>query len=252
MKKYVVISDTQHPFHDQRALDAVCNFIADWQPDVLLHVGDEVDSPEPSKWNRGMAGEYAGTLQKGIDSAVQGLAQLRDALGPDKPIHLSRSNHSARLETYVRKYAPALAPLRSLFLENLMAHEALGITFHRSLYEFHPGWVLAHGDEGSLSRVPGGTALGLARQLGKSVICGHTHRLGIQHETRGMLGTTKTLWGMEVGNLMDMRKASYLKTGAANWVQGFATLQVDGKDVHPVLHQVIRGKTLAYGKAYAA
>jgi len=252
MKKIVVISDTQHPYHDQKAIDTVCEFIKDWKPDVLLHVGDEVDSPEPSKWNKGLAGEYAGTLQKGLDCAVQGLAQFRDALGKGKPFHLSRSNHSDRVETYVRKYAPALAPLRSLFLENLMSHESLGITYHRSVFEFHPGWVLAHGDEGGLVQTPGGTAMSLARRLGKSVLTGHTHKLGFQHETRGMHGRTTTLWGIEVGHLMDMRKAAYLKTGSANWAQGFATLVIDNNDVAFNLHHVQKGKVIAHGKAYRA
>jgi hypothetical protein len=250
--KYVVISDLQVPYHDQRAVDTVCEFIADWQPDVLLNVGDDTDSPEPSRWTKGMAGEYAGTLQRNLDKTVQVHAQFRSALGVGKPYHVMRSNHGDRVETYVRRYAPALAPLRSLFIENLLAYETLGITYHRSLYEFTPGWVLAHGDEGSLIRTPGGTAMGLVRQLGKSVICGHTHKIGFQHEFRGLAGKGQLLWGIEVGHLMDIRKASYLKTGTANWSQGILTLIREGNDVTSFTPHLIgkKGKMTAYGEVY--
>lgn len=251
MKKYIFVSDLQVPSHDQRAVDTVCEFIADWQPDVLCNVGDDTDSPEPARWSKGMAAEYAGTLQKGLDETRRVHAQFREALGPDKPYHVQASNHGTRVETYVRKYAPALAPLRSLSIESLLGYEDLGITYHRQLFEFEPGWVLAHGHEGSLSPTPGGTAMSLARKLGKSVIIGHTHRLGAQHETRGLNGKTQTIWGYEVGHLMDIRKAHYLSTGSANWCQGFVTLQVQDRQVYPSMHAFGRnGKLVAHGGSY--
>lgn len=250
MKRYAIISDTQCPDQHRRALSAVTNFIADWQPDVLLHVGDDIDSPETSRWNKGTAGEYARTLQAGIDDTHAMHRAFREALGPDKPYHLSRSNHTDRTETYVRKYAPALASLRSLRIEELLGYEDCGITYHRQVFEFAPGWVLAHGDEGGLSQTPGGTALSLAKRLNKSVVAGHTHRLGLQHETRGVGGRDR-IFGMEVGNLMDMRRAKYLKSGAANWCMGFGLLYVDGRDVSPVLVPVKQdGSFSVEGKVY--
>jgi hypothetical protein len=44
--------------------------------------------------------------------------------------------------------------------------------------------------------------------------------------------TTRTLYGFEVGNLMDMSKAKYAKTH--NWQQGFGILYVQDKIVTPV------------------
>ena len=107
--------------------------------------------------------------------------------------------------------------------------------------ELLPGWVMAHGDEGSLNRVPGSTAMNLARKLGKSVVCGHTHKLGIQHETTGLNGRTSTLFGMEVGHLMDIKKASYLTSGIANWQQGVGMLIQTNKEVIPYTIPVING-----------
>jgi hypothetical protein len=66
-KRIVVLSDLQIPYHDSKAVEASIQFVKDYKPDELWCVGDELDAPEPSRWNKGMAGEYAETLQDSID-----------------------------------------------------------------------------------------------------------------------------------------------------------------------------------------
>jgi predicted phosphodiesterase len=239
--RWVVISDLQVPDHDQKAVDLVARFIQDTDPDGLLCVGDEADQPEPSRWNRQMAGEYAGTLQKGLDRTHQVLAQLREAVG-DKPFHLMRSNHTQRIDTYIKRYAPALSSLRDIEYTKLVGLDELSITWHTRPFTFTPGFVLAHGDEGSLSRIAGSTAMGLARKWGYSVVCGHTHRLGLQHDHRTLNGRiTRYLWGMEVGCLMDMRKADYLGPGmSANWTQGVGIIDNGIPELVPIVGHKIR------------
>jgi len=171
-----------------------------------------------------MEGEYQQTLQDSIDWTHDIMADFRAALGRNKPFIIQRSNHTDLVETYIRKYAPAFAPLRSLKVENLLGYSDLGITYLHKMKEIVPGWVMAHGDEGRMSNVPGATALKLAQQVGKSVVCGHTHRLGLQHHTTGLNGKTSTLYGLEVGHMMDMKQASYLTSGVANWQQGVGML----------------------------
>jgi hypothetical protein len=61
------------------------------------------------------------------------------------------------------------------------------------------------------------------------VICGHTHRAGITHESTGVNGSLRTLTGFEVGNLMSIKKAGYLKAYSANWQQGFGLLEIDDR-----------------------
>lgn len=241
----------QIPYQNKRAVAAVLDFISDFQPDMLLNVGDDIDSPEPSRWTKGMAGEYAGTLQKSIDQTIAVHEAFSTALTPCTPYHVMRSNHGDRVQTYVRRYAPALASLKSLQLEVLLGYESLGIKFHRQLFEFTPGWVLAHGDEGGLVQTPGGTALSLAKRVGKSVVCGHTHKAGIQHESRGFNGKINTLYGLEVGHLMDLSKAHYLKTGAANWQSAFAVLHIDQGRAYPHLVLVQPNGSFVYdGRKY--
>lgn len=236
--RYLLISDMQVPYHDARAVANLIAFTSDFKPERVYSVGDELDSPEPSRWNRGMAGEYAGTFQRSLDQCHGVLAAIRAAAG-DVPFALSRSNHNDRVEKYVAKYAPALGQLDALRIEKLLRLDDIGVEYLRAPTEIHPGWVLMHGDESGIVQTAGGTALSLARKLGKSVVCGHTHRAGVQHETRGMSGHWRTIWGVEVGHLMDGRKATYLRSGSANWAQAFGLLYADGSKVTPVLVPVM-------------
>lgn len=247
--KYVVISDLQVPYHDPKAVNALVEFVSKTRPDGLLCVGDELDAPQPSRWNKGSAGEYAADLHKDIDACGAIMADFRKALGKDKPFHVMRSNHGDRIDTYVNRYAPALSPFLEpggvLDVAELLGYDDLDITFHRKPFEFATGWLLAHGDESSLSRVPGCTAKNLAVKWGKSVVCGHTHSMGAVAHTWGLESVGRTVWGIEVGNLMDRKKASYLKSGVADWQQGFGIVHVDETNprrTYAELRPIVAGK----------
>ncbi len=51
-KRVVVLSDLQIPYQDNKAVTATLDFIRDYKPDELWCVGDELDAPEPSRWNK--------------------------------------------------------------------------------------------------------------------------------------------------------------------------------------------------------
>lgn len=226
MKEIIVLSDMQIPYHHRKAVVNVMEFVADFQPDEIACVGDEIDHIETSHWSKGSAAEYEPTLQRTIDRTIEVMSGFRKALGIEKPMHVMRSNHGDRLEKYVGRYAPALRTLKALRTEELLSYDRLEITYHRKLYDIAPGWLLAHGDEGTLSRYAGGTAIALARRTGRSVVCGHTHRAGIIPHSVGYNGRVSTLYGMEVGHLMSLSGAGYLKTGAADWQSAFGILHI--------------------------
>lgn len=237
MTVQLLLSDIQFPYHDRRAVENVQRFVRQFKPDEINCVGDELDAPQPSRWTKGVAGEYAGTLKRDLQGCHDMMAAFRAALGKGKPFRVSRSNHGDRVEDYVKRYAPALEMLDELRIDRLLGYESLGIEYIRRPFQIAPGWVMAHGDESGMSQIAGTTALRLARKVGKSVAIGHTHRLCIQPESAGVNGKVQTLYGFEVGHLMDLKKASYLHEkgyGAANWQKGFGLLYVDGRNVTPV------------------
>lgn len=249
-KTIVIVSDMQVPLHDAKAVKGVISFVRDFQPDMLVNVGDDADCTEVGSWQRGLSLEYGGTFQDGLDFTKTIHRDFRHALG-DAPYHVSRSNHTDRLQSYINRHAPALSPVRGLRLEDLLGYSELDIRFHREPFQIAPGWVCAHGDEGSLSRISGRTAGLLAEKWGVSVVCGHCHRAGISQKSYGYAGkVTKTVTGMEVGHLMDLRKAAYLSGGSADWQQAFGILYVRSGRVTPVLVPIQGGKFTVEGKVY--
>jgi hypothetical protein len=166
-------------------------------------------------------------------------------------MHIIRSNHSDRLYSTLLK-TPGLISLPELQYPKFMGFAEMGMTYHKTAYEFYPGWVLCHGDEGSMSQHAGITSLNLAKKYGKSVIAGHSHRLGMSAYSEAIGSHYRPLYGVEVGNLMDRRKASYIRYGSANWQMGFAILEATGKNLTPTLVPVNKdGSFTALGRHYS-
>jgi len=243
MKSIVVISDLQSPFHDVAATKTIAKFIKHYRPSSVVSVGDEIDLPQISRWEEGGEGEWQRDLGRHRDITVDLLAELQVD-------HIVRSNHSDRLYNKIKSKAPGFLGLPELEIEKFLKLDSLGITYHHEPYELAPNWLLMHGDEGNVQPTAGATALGLAKRSGMSVVCGHTHRMGLTHHTQGWAGKTKTIWGMEVGNLMDYKFARYIKAGLFTWNKGFGLLHVDGTTVMPQLVPIVNNSFTVDGKVW--
>ena len=245
MKRVWVVSDLQVPFHDRRAVDALAQCIEDTKgkDDIVLTIGDEMDFQTISRWSAGTPLEYERSIGKDRDATVQVLKDLQVQ-------HMIRSNHTDRLYNQVMRRIPGLLGAPELELTNFLRLPELGITFHEEAFPVAPGWVAMHGDEAGVSQIAGQTAAGLVKKVGLSVVCGHTHRLGLQPFTTSVNGqVTRTLWGFEVGNLMDMRRAKYATTH--NWQMGFGILYIDGNKVHPQPVPVEKKSFVVEGTVYS-
>lgn len=233
-RRIVIISDLQMPYALPAATASLLSFIRKIKPDALACVGDESDLPMVSRWTEGKRGEFSTTIQDDLDATHALFAQFRSALGEGKPFHLVRSNHTDRLERYIENKAPAIAHLRGLTYPELIGVKKLRITWHNQMAEIAPNVLLAHGDEGNISKVAGMTALKLSEMTGKSIVCGHTHRQGLVWASHGFSGKIQSRFALEVGHLMDISQAHYLRPrGAANWQLGFGLLEITGRHVSP-------------------
>ena len=251
-KRVVVISDTQIPYDDRRAIKALIRCIGDYQPDEVIHIGDVMDFPQPSRWNKGSAGEFEGSVFADCDEAKRRfLEPLRKVY--DGPVGVHEGNHDERARTYLAKYAPALAESGAFNIETLLDFDGFGVTLLPEFNKIAPGWITTHGHRGqiSLSRNAGSTALNAAKKFSSSVIMGHTHRMGIGSYTTGYGGDVKNLvTGVEVGHLMNMKLATYLKGGTGNWQQGFGLVTIDAKHVKPELVPIHNGKFTIDGNTW--
>lgn len=252
-ERIVIIPDTQMPYDDRKATKALIRFIGDWQPDRVIHIGDVMDYPTPSRWSKGSAEEFSKVLRAHNEQAKRRLlAPLREVY--DGPVGFHEGNHDLRAREYLSRYAPALAEYQDVFsIEQLLDFEGFGIEMLPAFYRVAPGWITTHGHKGkiSLSQIAGNTALNAAKKFQCSVIMGHTHRYGISSYSFGYGGSIRqTVTGMEVGNLMDMKAANYLAGGTGNWQQGFGLLTVDRTHVKPEIIPITRGRFVVDGETW--
>ena len=253
-ERTVIVPDTQIPFDDRGALRAVVKAIGDLQPDKVIHIGDLMDFPSPSRWTKGSAEEFSKRIKPDIEHAKRRfLGPLRDVY--DGPVMVHEGNHDERPRVYLGKYAPALVEYEEQFhIENLLDFDGFGVELLPTFYKVAPGWVTTHGHLGGIrtTQNAGSTALGAAKKFGVSVIMGHTHRLGLSSPSTGYDAVVgKVVTGFEVGNLMNMKLAAYLKGGTGNWQQGFGLLTVDGKFVKPEPIQIVAGKFSVDGRVWS-
>ncbi|MEU4726487.1 metallophosphoesterase [Nonomuraea dietziae] len=255
-QRIVVISDTQMPYEDKRALRNVINFIGDYQPDRVVQIGDLMDYPTPSRWTRGTKGEYEQLVIKHSDyGKLNFFEPLRKIYGG--PVDVTEGNHDERPRVYLESQAPALAEFSNTFhFSKLLDFDGFGVNLIKPFTKVGPDTVLIHGHEiKGMSQIAGTTAYNHAAKAGANVVMGHTHRLGIRRHTSQYIGGKAIRrWGFEVGNLMDVRKAGYLGAGGvANWQQGFGLLYVGKYDVSPVAVDVFTdGSFVVEGERYGA
>jgi len=163
IKRIVVVSDLQVPYHDRVATRNLASFISKFKPDQVVTIGDEIDLPQISKWEEGRMGSYAQTLDDDRNEAVQLLWDL----GVTDCI---RSNHTDRLYNIIMAKVPAFGALPELRFEKFMKFDELGITFHKNPMPIAPNWIAVHGDHTPIKTQGGLSALEAARRHGKNVI----------------------------------------------------------------------------------
>lgn len=250
-ERILVIPDTHYPDHDKKLWKTILKIVEDTQPDEIIHIGDLMDYPQPSRWTKGTRAEFEGSVYEDSERAVRDIIEpLREVY--DGRIGIHEGNHDLRPRAYMEKYAPALAGSRMFNFENLLRFDDYGIERLPDFYEVAPGWYTTHGHLGGirLNQIAGNTAGNATKRIGKSIIMGHTHRAGKVPHTTGLGGQTNVLQGIEVGHIMDPRKVTYLKGATGNWQQGLGWLATDGKHVTADTALVSAGKIAVEGRTY--
>lgn len=234
----LLIGDVQHPYNDKVTTNKIIEVARRYQPDAVVQIGDMIDFPTVSRWAKNEALEYAETLQEHIDTLQsEFLFPLRQA-APNAAITWVSGNHDERIADYVKKYAPALRPLRALGMESLFGLADLDVQYVKGPVRIATNVYAIHGHES------GGYCASLSawdakfqRRYGsdKSYVFGHTHSPGLVTRAYGWKGDLKPRFTMNLGSTMDPNAATYIRDGAVSWQQSFAWLEDDGKRVWPEL-----------------
>lgn len=173
-KRTLILPDTQIPFDDRKALKKVVEFVGAYQPDEIVHIGDLMDYPSPSRWTKDTRGEFEGSVYQDSETAKKRFLEPLRAVY-DGPVGVHEGNHDERPRVYLDKYAPALSGTDAFNVETLLDFDGFGVELLPEFYEIAPGWISTHGHRGGirLNQIAGNTALNAAKKFGKSVIMGH-------------------------------------------------------------------------------
>ena len=238
LERHVILSDIHGPYVNQPAFKMVLDFTREFKPTHIDIIGDCVDFFDVSRYTKDplrkmfLGREVAFT----IDVI---LAELR-AAAPKSKITWVAGNHEDRLTTYLANRAPELASLPSLDMRSLFETEKLRIIYTTSAIELGDT-VLTHGH--MARKGSGATARAMLDTYGRSVVHGHTHRLGAIYKT----SNHKTFMAFENGCLCSF-DVPFIKDGMADWQLGYsvAYLMGDGRFRFEQI-SIPDDLTLAYG-----
>lgn len=230
--RFVSLSDIHWPYADEKAMELVKCFLADFQPDILLLNGDIADFPTISKYApRRLEAMKEINLQDQLDVAIDGIEELRDYA--ETMVYIE-GNHEDRLQAYLGSKAKELASLRALDFHNLMELDRLkvqsvpygdGVWLNDRLFVYHGQYVgVGWTDKERL-------------HTGASTITGHQHQQRVSyHRDR-----SRAYKNVGQGCLCQMNPP-YLRT-PPNWQQGFAHGYILDEDKFRVIEtEIVRGE----------
>lgn len=231
-ERWLILPDTQIPYHDQKTLDAVLQYASENYYDGCIQLGDFMDWEFISRWTKDNARKIEG--QRFLQEYIHGnavLDQIQTAVrNKNKDAHLIilEGNHDWRIENVVNQ-TPALEGLIEMD-KNLRLAERK-ITFwrywiHRKPFVIGKAWFI-HGEYIGTNH-----AKKTAESFVRNVWYGHTHDV--------MSYTKTTAWGdsIQCGSLgtLSIMDLEYMGHRPSNWQQAFAEFffQPDGHFNHYV------------------
>lgn len=210
----VYVSDVHFPFEDKRAWELALKVIRYARPQLAFIGGDWLDCYAVSSFSRDPVRVV--NFQSEVDSAVAGLAQLRDAVGAKATIKFLPGNHEERLERWTREHIEA-SSLTSLRLYNLLKFTRYGVQFVPAYVRIGKLWHI-HGNESK-----GGSvfpAKGVYAHMQGSLIMGHYHKAQV-HYNRLLDGTVH---GSYCNPCLCKLDQEYIK-GISQWQQGISFIE---------------------------
>jgi len=214
--KWFYFSDMQIPDQDDKAIDLAFKVLKWFKPHVVVNIGDLANGSGTSRWANGTTEEVLASIMEENTGVIDYWRRVKKA-APRARLIWTGGNHCSRPFDYVDKKAPALREL--VTPESLWQVDKLGIEYYD--YSLPPqvkmGDVYVHHGV-AVSKHAGDSARMDIESFGVSLVRGHSHRASSFAKTYEL--RNETLWGYEIGHLMDVSKADYSQVH--NWQQAFA------------------------------
>lgn len=178
----LVVADTQcKSEEDLEYMLWIGHYIAEKQPDVIVHIGDHYDFPSLSSYDKGKSSAEGKRLVKDIEAGNIGFEYLNMAMQKHKSYNPRKifclGNHEHRLDRYIDDNPELIGTLGTDFLP-----------FDKYGWEVHPflkpvevnGIFFVHYLANPFSGKPyGGNAMNILKTVGRSFVVGHKQCLDI-------------------------------------------------------------------------
>jgi len=245
--KLISLQDYHIPFHDNRTIIPVNEFLFDEQPEIIAIDGDLIDFNIISKFTKVPFSDES--IEQSMSIAHNILSDIRETV-PKAQIFFIEGNHEFRWRIYLLKNAPALYESYYDDLPRRLNLEKLDITYipcEAGLSKFSHNYIKVgkyHIGHFDMARKHAGyTAKGLREEMGVDVIQAHIHRTGISPRT--YLDGIRL--GAEVGCMCKLNPA-YMNN--PDWQQGIGVIEFDG-DVSNFYNIIIDNHKFVWkGKLY--
>lgn len=259
--KWMLSSDQQIPFQDDKAIELWFNVMKWFKPDVVDYLGDTSDQFCFGKFEEGTTKEFLKTLP--IETQVEDMLkyvqhQENDTakfyektrkMRPNAEIFSALGNHDIRVFNYADRHMPDI--LKDITPESLWGLGNLGIDYiyYDDLPKHRYGDIYVHHGISAVSE-PGASVKTDVNNLGVSLIRGHSHKMGTYYKTYEL--RNETLRGYEIGHMCRVDSDGFKYTQLHNWQQGFALGWVHGETVHVQLVEIQPDYTcVAAGKHFS-
>lgn len=235
------------PLHDIKAINAMLKFASDFEPDIFIEGGDNMDYGPVSHWLQSKK-----KSSEGLDLRTDADAYKRHVLDPINTIMARRSknkkekiwikgNHESWADTFGEENPGAANLVQPESLLGLSDWDVVEQGGYRRLGKL----IVIHGDTLSGQN----HARQAVDRYGHSVMYGHFHTWQVQpkHE---MLDVEQPKVGIAVPGLCN-KNPNYLKNKPNQWMKGFAYgwVQDDGSfQVNVPIY--VHGRFVIEGKVY--
>jgi hypothetical protein len=259
--RWLIASDTQIPYQDNKAVALLMKVIKSWKPQVIDLLGDIDDQNCYSRYSDGKPDEFLQAYKAAEDkeeilkyvfkesSATKKFyADIRKA-APKAELFTALGNHDIRVFDYFNKKDPDL--LDRISPNSLWGLDDLGYEYiyYDELPKHRFGDIHVHHGI-ALSQNAGESAKKDVEAYGVSMMRGHSHRMGTYYKTYELRG--ETLRGYEIGHLCDEKSMGMKYTTVHNWQKGFAIGHIVNGHPHIQLVEIKDNTCVVDGKVFKA
>lgn len=234
--KWMLASDFQIPYQDDRAVSLWFQVMKWFKPDVVDYLGDVSDQFCFASYQEGKTTEFLNQMEpearttdffehikKEEEPAKELYAKTRK-MRPDAEIFSALGNHDIRVWKYIDKKIPEL--YTEITPDVLWDFKNLGIDyiFYDDVPKHRYGDIFVHHGISALKE-SGASIKADVGDIGVSLIRGHSHRLSAYYKTYEL--KNETVRGYEIGHLSKVDSDGFKYSQVHNWQQGFAIAHIE-------------------------